>query len=174
MVNHIPFDGCFKDCFASTSLHLNLTDFEMPVDVGVRGLRDTQVILLESVVSLNDGGKFLGDLDITGCWKSRKLNIGHSHCPHDASTQPQEGCATADTSGVPEKLKSLASIDCWDEFFDFPLGKGIVRASGNWQGRIAATAASIQKRKKTLLLPRNACLKCLQDVDISKFDLVIA
>ncbi|RKK97221.1 hypothetical protein BFJ71_g7433 [Fusarium oxysporum] len=49
MVDHEPFDGLLLNSFTSTTLHLTLTDFEMPIDIGVRGLRDIQVVILEDL-----------------------------------------------------------------------------------------------------------------------------
>ncbi|KAF4451057.1 hypothetical protein F53441_5921 [Fusarium austroafricanum] len=171
-VNHEYFDGDFHNAFTGTSLHLTLTDFELPIDVGVRGLRDTQVVILESVVSLCDRGKQLGDLNIIGCLDDPRLTIGCCCRRHGVD---EEKAAPVDKKALLKKLEHVRSIDCWDEFFDFPLSKGIIRATGNWQGRIAAVAAGIQKGKKTLLLPQDPCLRCLQDLNmLAQFDLIIA
>ncbi|KAL6918542.1 hypothetical protein FSST1_010037 [Fusarium sambucinum] len=174
-VEHDPFDGKFHNSFTGTSLHLTLTDFELPIDVGDRGLRDTQVVILESVVSLNDKGKLMGDLNIVSCLDDPLLTIG-CFCGNHIGNGTGGGTATIDTTALVEMLKTcVSSIDCWDEFFDFPIRRGIIRTAGNWQGRIAAVAAAIQKRKRTLLLPEHPCIKCLQDVtSLEPFDLIIA
>lgn len=169
-INHFSFDGQFQDRFASTSLHLSFTDFEMPVDVGARGLRDTQVILLESLVSVNDRGKRIGDLDILSMFKSKHLTVKRA-CSH------QTGHATAteieEVKGQYERC--LVSLDCWDEFLDLPRSAGIFRANGNWQARLAAAAASIQRGKKTFVLPKNPCLQCVGTRDdIRAVDIMIA
>lgn len=41
LVNHESFDRQVQDSFRLTSLHLSFTDFELTVDVGARGLRDS-------------------------------------------------------------------------------------------------------------------------------------
>jgi hypothetical protein len=112
MVNHFPFDGKFQDHFSGTSLHLSFTDFEIPVDVGVRGLRDTQVILVESLVSISNRGKHLGDLDILSMFRSELLRVQPT-CLH-------KSILDRDTQTIPdlEELAScLSSLDCWEEFF---------------------------------------------------------
>ncbi|KAH8590981.1 hypothetical protein B0O99DRAFT_520401 [Bisporella sp. PMI_857] len=168
MINHLPFDGTLGDSFASTSLHLSFTDFEMPVDVGARGLRDKLVILVETLVSINDGGKPLGDLDIISMFKSKCLNVTRK-CLH------QPGKTIAGQGEPVDRHGELVSIDCWDEIFDSPSSTGIVRAYGNWQARLAAAAASIQRGKRTLVLPHKPCLQCIGEYDeIRDFDVIIA
>jgi hypothetical protein len=169
MINHSPFDGKFEDSFASTSLHLSFTDFEMPIDVGARGLRDTLVMLVETLVSVNDGGKHIGDLDIISMFKSKRLTIKRV-CLH----QTRRMIATQGES-LDGHDEGLISIDCWDEIFDSPSPTGIVRANGNWQARLAAAAASIQRKKRTLILPPRPCLECIGNYDdVSSFDVIIA
>ncbi|RKL46403.1 hypothetical protein BFJ70_g2895 [Fusarium oxysporum] len=171
MVDHEPFDGLLLNSFTSTTLHLTLTDFEMPIDIGVRGLRDTQVVILESVVSLNDSGKHLGDLNIVSCLDNSTLSVDCACTPH----LPLQGPTQGRDPTIVHRAGYLTSIDCWDEFFDFPLTKAIMRVSGNWQGRLAAVAAGIQKGKRVLLLPQHSCLTCLGDKRILQgFDLIIA
>ncbi|KAJ9137738.1 Nitrate reductase (NAD(P)H) [Pleurostoma richardsiae] len=161
LINHLPFDGKFEDNFSSTSLYLSFTDFEMPLDVGVRGLRDNLAVILESLVSVDDKGEHLGDLDIMSMLHSRNLTLMRE-CLHQAGavTRPD--------------LDGLISIDSWVEFFDLPRSTAIVRAYGNWQARLAIATASVQLKKRTLVLPQNACLQCLQGHDPRKFDVIVA
>lgn len=151
-VNHAPFDGQFVDSFRSTSLHLTFTDFEMPVDVGVRGLRDRQVVLLESLVSIDDRGRKIGDLDVLSICADSKFSVSHI-CKHKTGL-------TKETYRDPAHAVTL---DCWDEFLDFPESTAIFRASGNWQARLGAAVAGVQDGKRVHLLPEKACLSCLMD-----------
>ena len=169
MINHLPFDEKFEDKFRGTSLHLSFTDFELPVDVGSRGLRDTLVILLESVVSANDRGNHIGDLDINAIFRSNSLVMA-PECTHKikGAKQTKEG---AQGGG---RKQELIAIDSWSEFFDLPETMGIFRAHGNWQARLAAAAASVQQGNKAIILPRQPCLECLEAVDAGRFDLIIA
>ncbi|KAH8881978.1 hypothetical protein GQ53DRAFT_847897 [Thozetella sp. PMI_491] len=161
LINHAPFDGLFQDSFCGTSLHLSYTDFEMPIDVGLRGLRDAQAVLLESIISVDHRGRHLGDLDIMSIFDNVTII---SKCDHKAEDNPVDN-ATA----------SIVSLDCWEEFFDAPAVAGIFRARGNWQARLAAAAASVQTGRRTLLLPSYACLECLKSAtDQDHYEIIIA
>ncbi|KAI0509546.1 hypothetical protein F5B22DRAFT_658111 [Xylaria bambusicola] len=162
LINHTPFNGTLEDNFSSTSLHLSFTDFEMPVDIGVRGLRDTLVVLIESLVSVNDKGTHIGDLDIMSMLRSDYITLFRT-------------CYYPWAVGTQTSLESLISIDSWDEFLDLPGSPSIVRAYGNWQARLAIATASVQRKKHTLVLPQESCLQCIQTgIAASKFDVIIA
>ena len=163
LINHAAFDGKFQDCFASTSLHLTFTDFEMPLDVGARGYRDRQVVLLETLVSIDDRGKHIGDLDILSAIKSDKFSVMRT-------------CLHSDSQAVETLRKDgLISLDSWDEFLDPPRSIAIFRASGNWQARLAAATAAIQAGQRIVVLPETPCLKCVDDCnDIWIADMIIA
>ncbi|GKT40022.1 uncharacterized protein ColSpa_00203 [Colletotrichum spaethianum] len=162
LVNHLPFDGNFEDKFQSMSLHLSFTDFELPIDVGVRGLRDTLAILLESVVSANDGANHIGDLDINAMFRNDGLVMAPK-CTHKSKSTEQLNAE-----------KRFVSIDSWAEFLDLPETTGIFRANGNWQARLAAASAGVQLGKKLAILPPKPCLQCLNAIDTSQIDLIIA
>lgn len=51
----------------------------------------------------------------------------------------------------------------------------IFRATGNWQVRLAATAACKQRRQKVRVPPKKSCVLCIGLLDeIDKFHVVIA
>ncbi|THV44085.1 hypothetical protein BGAL_0739g00020 [Botrytis galanthina] len=54
LINNGDFNGELQDSFQDTSLHLSFTGFSLPIDTGVVGGQDSEVILLESVVSLHE------------------------------------------------------------------------------------------------------------------------
>lgn len=167
LINHEVFDGKFTNSFSDTTLHLSFTGYEMPLDVGVRGLCDSQAVVLESLISANDRGEHVGDLDILAAFADSKLTVMNG-CYHHASNEESHEDVKSRCQEV------LTSLDCWDEFFDSPRSVGIFRASNNWQARLAATAASIQKGKRTLVLPPRPCLQCLGKTSkIRDFDLII-
>lgn len=155
VVNHSAFKGNCHDCFQNTTLHLSFTDFDMPVDVGTRGIRDTEVILIESVVSLHDRGDWVGDLDIISAMASQSLSWAS---PPKCSATPEERCET-NSNSVPSM--KLVSIDNWDELLDMPSENMIIRAHGNWLARLAAATISIQKKRRTIFLPPDTCWHCL-------------
>jgi hypothetical protein len=172
LVNHFPFDGEFRNSFTGTSLHLSFTDFEMPLDVCWRGFRDTPVALVEALVYLDDRGKALGELDVIQLCGHRKYAMFQG-CQHICTSTTSS--STISTESIPQEgrpRRSLVSIDCWDEFFDFPGSRGMFRSTGNWQARWAAVAASIQQGKKVLVLPPTPCLKCLESYLLLGFDVI--
>jgi hypothetical protein len=155
VVNHNTFDGNCHDCFQNTTLHLSFTDFDMPVDVGTRGIRDTEVILIESIVSLHDRGRWVGDLDIISAMSQWGAWVNPRTCSHSTGNKSYKEIIV---SGSPIKL---ISIDNWDELLDMPSETMIIRAHGNWPARLAAASISIQKKRKTAFLPPNTCWECL-------------
>ncbi|KAH7134953.1 hypothetical protein B0J11DRAFT_425484 [Dendryphion nanum] len=162
LINHQAFDGRLQNCFASTTLHLTFTDFVMPLDVGTRGLRDRQVVLLESLVSIDDRGRNIGDLDILSAFNSGLL-FQQKNCTHPKSKRDYTA------------KKELVSLDCWDEFLDLPQSIAIFRASGNWQARLGAAVASIQAGKAVLVIPESPCIQCVESgAEIPDIDILIA
>lgn len=185
MINHSPFDGQFLDSFKGTSLHLSLTDFELVLDVGARGFRDRHAVLLESVITVNDKGVDLGDLDILSAFDSNLITRA-GPCKHFSKAGQHEDAAEsscASNSGIaqpPQDLSgsfaNLISLDCWDELLDPPItSKSIFRATGNWQARLAAMATCEQKCQRVRILPKNPCLRCIESGDeFDDFDVLIA
>ncbi|KAH7067277.1 hypothetical protein BKA63DRAFT_521870 [Paraphoma chrysanthemicola] len=164
-VNHCDFDGQFQDCFTSTSLHLSFTDSEDTVYLGNRGLRDRQVVFVEALVSIDDRGRNIGDLDIMAMFGKDSFVV-QDKCPH-----------------APEKRakyhshvhgQNLTALDCWEEFLDPPQTTAIFRAAGNWQARLGAAAAATQMGKRVLVLPTEACLYCLGASGLPACDVIIA
>lgn len=139
----------------NTTLHLSFTDFEIPINVGTRSIRDTEAILIESVVSLHDRGRWVGDLGIISALSSYSLqwarSITCSHSKQDRSNQQM---------GMEPALKPV-SIDSWDELLDLPSEDMIVRAHENWLARLAAATISVEKKRITVFLPSDVCWKCL-------------
>ncbi|KAH3916662.1 hypothetical protein HBI56_048600 [Parastagonospora nodorum] len=159
-INHSHFTGRLQDCFSSTSLHLTFTDSEDTVYLGNRGLRDRQVVFLEALVSIDDRGKHIGDLDILSMFSKPTFEVQKS-CSHTPEERADVllGCR-------------LIAIDNWDEFLDPPERAAIFRANGNWQARLGAAAAAIQMGMETLVLSaKRPCLQCLKMTGV---DMIIA
>lgn len=184
LINHFPFDGQFFDSFKSTSLHLSLTDFELPLDIGTRGLRDRQAVFLESVITVNDKGTDLGDVDIISAFNSKLVRkAACNHAPNAQKDSDMKRALYENAKGAlqqPQDLKAspanLISLDCWDELLDpAPNSKSIFRATGNWQARLAAMAACKQKGYRVRILPKKPCVLCIESGgDLDDFDVLIA
>jgi hypothetical protein len=157
LINHDAFDGKMTDSFQSTSLHLSFTEYELPVDTGSYGSRDGQAFFLESLVSVCDHGDWIADLNVLGIINDPKCH-----------RLPLCNNKSHDCKAVynPEKTQNtLTSIDSWLELLDLPNNGCIVRSEGNWCGRLATAAVSIQRGYTTLLLPNatSNCWVCLYE-----------
>ena len=152
MVNHNPFDGKLEDSFHTATLHLCFTDYVLPIDVGAHGLRDFEIYLLESFISLHDKGEWIADLNLPT--QLENPNLVHSH---DEDDPGHEDCATE----VPYKGLMFTTIDDWNELLDPPEGVGVVRSTGNWLGRLAATCLSLQLGHQTIVLHKKFCWGCI-------------
>ncbi|CAM1510041.1 Fc.00g003760.m01.CDS01 [Cosmosporella sp. VM-42] len=181
VVNHRAFDGKLEDCFTDTSLHLSFTDYKAPFDIGDRGRRDAQAILLESVISVIDRGEHIGDIGSLDPINpllfsevskppegdgTAKLRI-HSTCSCKPAKKAAGECSnnSSRNTGV--------SLDCWDELLELPTRTGIFRAHGNWQARLAGALIGYQLGRRVLVLPHDACLGCLNAIDMMEWDVVI-
>lgn len=159
-INHSHFTGQLQNCFSGTSLHLTFTDSEDTVYLGNRGLRDRQVVFLEALVSIDDHGKHIGDLDVLSMFSKSTFEVQKS-CSH-----------TPEERTVVLHVCQLITIDNWDEFLDSPESAAIFRANGNWQARLGAAAAATQMGKHVFVLsPETPCLQCL---GTPKVDMIIA
>lgn len=144
----------------------------MSLDVGTRGLRDRQALLLESLVSANDRGEHIGDLDVLKMFATTSLHVAKA-CTHLTDGNDKD----LDPGNIKQDFEGkLVSLDCWNEFFDLPKVTGIFRAKGNWQARLTAAAASIQMQRKVCVLPSDTCMECLREIlaGSEHFDVIIA
>ncbi|KAJ5547777.1 hypothetical protein N7513_005011 [Penicillium frequentans] len=134
-VNHNPFDGNLTGgMFEGTSLHMSFTGWEGPVSLGPSSYRGMDAYFVETIVSVNDGGEWVGDLDILKGLKDlkmEKINSAVIECSHDPSFA---------AAGV-----KMVSIDCWEEILDPPSGFLVLRSTpgthdgrGQWQWMIFA------------------------------------
>ena len=158
LINHTPFDGQLEDSFQATSLHLTFTDYVLPIDTNSHGGRDTEIYFLESLVSLHDRGIWVADLDILGMmgrFELWRVAVGRCSGPRKCGTSPVSVMGTS----------HLTMIDNWMELLDRldkPSNATIFRSRGNWIGRLAGTALSLQGGCKTIVFPNEFCWSCLR------------
>ncbi|KAI1127052.1 hypothetical protein F5Y10DRAFT_243558 [Nemania abortiva] len=152
MVNHNPFDGKLEDSFHTATLHLSFTDYVLPIDVGAHGLRDFEIYFLESFISLHDKGEWIADLNLP--FQLKNPELVHFH---DEDDPRHEDCAAE----VPYKGLMFTTIDDWNELLNPPEGVGIIRSTGNWLGRLAATCLSLQLGHQTIVLQKEFCWECI-------------
>lgn len=154
VVSHEPYDGKSEDSFRSTSLHLSFTGYELSLDVGQRGSRDSAAVIVETVVSLYDRGEWIGDLDIlsgASAWAAKRVQKDCLHSP----AQKEDNSS----------LAPLVSVDSWSEFLDRPVQNHVMRAHQNATARLAAAALAAQQSRKFVIMSPDVCWECLR-VDI--------
>lgn len=125
IIHHNLYDGKRIDSFKGTSLHLSFTKWEMPFEWYSTGDVDQQLFLLESVISVQDSGRWIADLDVLALERDG-VDILQFVCDCDRSK--------------PHTNKDIASLDSWEELLDSPPSVGVIRASNNWVARLCAAA----------------------------------
>ena len=134
--SYVEFDGTPGDCFKGTSLHLSFTDYHVPFfQSSSRGQQDSQLSMLESVISIRDSDRWIADIDIL-----RALEEGPIYriSPRVPCNHPKDSAPS----------KSLISVGCWEDVLDHHDGLLVVKAQGNWVARLAATALLAQNPKR--------------------------
>ncbi|GKZ35790.1 hypothetical protein AbraIFM66950_006585 [Aspergillus brasiliensis] len=162
LVNHHPFDGNpVGGKFDGTSLHLSFTGWDGPVTLDSTSYRTMEAYYLQTTVSVNDGGEWVGDVDILKGLSDVRFSVypfSEGSCDHD----PTFRAAAAE----------MVSIDCWEEILDPPDGVLVLRStpvtpagSGNWQWMVRLAAISMASSKKyrcfCLPLDQNICWTCV-------------
>jgi hypothetical protein len=153
-----PFDGRPEDLFSPTSMHLSFTRWERSLDTSTsHGKQDVQFTKMESVISIRESGRWIGDVDVMVALRS----------PHIYIVRPQPPCSHPEEDNTPKEL--LKSIECWDELRECQSGLAVVRVHGNWLARLAVTAYLAQRADKSngrgakiKLLPSRVCWSCLE------------
>ncbi|KAM5382509.1 hypothetical protein ACJZ2D_002513 [Fusarium nematophilum] len=149
--NMNEFDGKAEDMLDATSLHLSFTNWSRPLNSGASwGIQGVEGLLMEAVVSIRDSGQWVGDVDAVEALRSDRIhwvrpNPNCDHGPNSLPTNP------------------MTSVECWDEIRDCPQELAVVRASGNWVARLAATSYLVQKMRLGDLGPRRIFI-CPQDI----------
>jgi hypothetical protein len=127
------FNGYAEDHFSKTSLHLSFTEYYLPLLQDSSHGQDNQVFFLESVISIYDSGKWIGDVDILKALQNHLLiRITSDHI------SPLGSCNHTLTE--PQTFKTWTSLQSWDDVLDPPRSTFVVQAHGNRIARLAVTA----------------------------------
>lgn len=175
------WDGYHRDSFKDTSLHLWFTGSSVPIygkHVSL-GEKDTELYLLESVVSVHGRGlegpsEWVADLDILRALRDPSLTVDDPFRTPSRKTLPSLAGESNDntccklsgekhhkvTTYDKEALK-LTAVESWIELLQTQEENTIFLAKGNWQARQAATAISIAKGRKTCVLRDDTCWPCI-------------
>ena len=154
-ISRHEFNGQIQNHFESTSLHLSFTGASAQVDVGFSGSQDTEVYMLETLISVHDSGRWIADLDIYKSFRSDRLDR-LAACHNAIHRAP---------GGTSAPITRFTCIDDWLELVDPPKEKrSLVRAHKNWQARLAAAALSITLNYNTIVIPEKVCWECFEDM----------
>ncbi|OJJ69529.1 hypothetical protein ASPBRDRAFT_209089 [Aspergillus brasiliensis CBS 101740] len=169
-ISHLPYDFHRVDNFQATSLHLSFTEWKFPLYVDEERTIDQDVMMVESVISVLDRGKWVADLDIR-CIDFEQLSRITIACSgHRGETifPPEPPLDDSDHD-------DYFSVDNWDELLDAPEGVGIVRAHGNWAARLAAVSILYQKGQGHsigVFGPDKVCFRCFRKESLIDMDLL--
>lgn len=171
LINHEQWDGKLRDSFGDTSLHLSFTGASLPIDIGTQGMRDTELYVLESVVSIRGRGKWIADLDVWSALQpSHKLLRVRCTSPlstaitvYPFSRTSTHICDRGHVKTYCCKRRQLKSLENWMEVLDNPPSDTIFLAKGNWQARLAATSFFVRQGLRTCVVDENVCWQCVED-----------
>ncbi|KAK3294491.1 uncharacterized protein B0H64DRAFT_188735 [Chaetomium fimeti] len=151
LVSHAPYDGPLTEKFRGTSLHLSFTTWKIPLDWDSTGDIDQEIHLIESVVSVQDQGKWVADIDVLGV-ETDGLDIISFSC--ECESEPSS------------YAQNVVSISSWEEFLDQPPCIGILQTKKNWAARLAAASILIQQgngHTAAILKGGKLCWNCLRE-----------
>ena len=150
LINHDDFDGKPEDNFRGTALQLSLTGYTQSIDTEEHGTRDKDAFYVETVISIHDHGKWIGDIDILPMYQRYDSITLDSSCAH-----------SIDESGCFADFGRVRSVDGWPEFIDPPLEACVIRAQDNWTARLALFAVSFARGNKMLVTSSKVCWACV-------------
>ncbi|KAK2861102.1 hypothetical protein FQN49_004537 [Arthroderma sp. PD_2] len=152
IINNNPFNGLPEDHFKQTSLHLSFTEYYVPLVQTANHAQDSEVFFLESVVSVHDSGRWIGDVDILRALGDTRVN--------------KMFLLQCTNSHPPDYSTDMISAEGWDDILDPPNKTFVVRASCNWAARLAVTAILSQSLPKDgtgcdiTICPKDVCWIC--------------
>lgn len=153
LVGQHSYDGKCTDKFGGTSLHLSFTNWKFALDWNNAGEIDQQVFLLESVISVQDKGKSVADINV--------LEL--------ESSEPQviQFRCDCDREAPPPLTEDILSLESWEQILNPPPCVGIIRSNRNWAARLAAITILAQQRHghaAVVLGKEPICWSCLEDL----------
>ncbi|RYC58306.1 hypothetical protein CHU98_g7894 [Xylaria longipes] len=149
--DHNVFTGVMEDCFKGTSLHLSFSEASQAVNVNFSGGPDIEAYFLETLISVYSRTEWIAELDVVGL-------VAHPNLKSEAEILRGKACSC---NRPYRDGPTVISIDNFAEMLVPPTQPGIIRAEGNWQARLAATALCLAKGYKVVIKGPNTCLTCV-------------
>ncbi|KAF1944028.1 hypothetical protein EJ02DRAFT_452870 [Clathrospora elynae] len=137
------FNGTPARSFETTSVHISFTEYHIPHYDGSRGAHDNQIPFLKSVVSVQDKGQWVADVDplplidhvIDGRREAQLRRLAkQGPCSHTKESNPN---------------RDITAVDTWDELIDRPDGVFVVRTGNNLVAMLALTLVAFQRMRET-------------------------
>ncbi|KAI5459036.1 hypothetical protein BGZ63DRAFT_465761 [Mariannaea sp. PMI_226] len=156
----LVFDGCLMDDFSETSLHLKFTEFNVPLASGP-GAVDADVVMREALISVYDGSRWIGDLNILQAFESSNL-IRLPGCNCERREEETNLCQLL-VQSFDDQLKAITA---WNEVLlckeNLIQGEiGVARMYGNWFARLAAACLASRLDCQAFALPSHSiCHQC--------------
>ncbi|KAI4257517.1 MAG: hypothetical protein L6R42_005604 [Xanthoria sp. 1 TBL-2021] len=163
-LNFLRFDGKLENSFMRTSIHLSLTDYEMPLpdQLTDEHIIDRPVKLVETLVSVFDGERWVADLDVLAAFGSS--TVTRFACKSSLARSGSSRVCHGTFDEVFHSVNSMVSVDNWEEFLErSDDASKIVRAHGNWLARLAFVVASVQQLRRPIILPPDICWSCFKE-----------
>ncbi|KLJ09189.1 hypothetical protein EMPG_15382 [Blastomyces silverae] len=165
-IDHPLYEGQLEDTFRGTTLHLSFTDWSAPIDLG-RGHRDAEAYVVESVVSVNDNGRWIADLDVldslkNGCGQFDHKFFFKSGCAHTPSSTATTATQNATVGDFVDK--EISCITNWDEFLERPDTPSVAMTHNNWLARLSIAVIAIRRGDRVFVNDR-FCIQCLEDLE---------
>ncbi|TRX88740.1 hypothetical protein FHL15_010412 [Xylaria flabelliformis] len=149
--DHNVYAGVMEDCFKGTSLHLSFSQASQAVNLNFSGGPDIEAYFLETLISVYSRAEWIAELDVLG-------SVTHPNLKSEAEILKGKTCSCKYPAN---KDPTIISIDNFAEMLVPPTQPGIIRAKGNWQARLAATALCLAKGYKVVIKEPNTCLACV-------------
>lgn len=161
-IDREEFDGTVTNAFIGTSLHLSFTDWCIPVDVGEagRGRRDAEAYIIESLVSVYDRGKWIGDLDVL-----QALSKGCNQPDHEFFYKSFCNHASVEAFDPNQSFPAIVTIKNWDEFLEHPRSPAVAMAHDNWDAKLALAVLGVRRGDRVFVMDR-ICETCFTDVNL--------
>ncbi|KAF7527306.1 hypothetical protein G7054_g10531 [Neopestalotiopsis clavispora] len=146
----VSLDGIPQDSFKNTSLHLGFTDWRAPViSYQSIGERDTDVNIIEAVISVRDSGKWVADINIHQALIHSRIKRQEKLCSHPPSL-------IGDTD--------IVSVETWDQVLDCKDASVAIRCHNNWVAKLAVISVLVQhipETRRIVICPQSPCWKCI-------------
>ena len=161
---HEPFDGNVGNDFHDTSLHLSFTSAKSNISGYFEGLKDSELEVVETTLSVYERDKWVADLDVLNSMINLTSFPLAIVLPCRECLQQKNG-KMAQKGLLGENKPGVTAITNWTELLDPPETiYSVVKASGNWEARLAASVIAVASGYHGRVLPDTWCWTCVGKV----------